>query len=127
MIPKIARQEIAISGTNSTGTKGIFFIDKPARLLDAQFWVTGTEATALVLTLEKNDFLDAGSPVALGTISTGTGNQAGKIKVVDLEGVEVDAGQAVIISVSTESSATKNGRVIIRYIESEDLVANLAT
>jgi hypothetical protein len=127
MIPKIARQEIAISGTDSTGTKGIFFIDKPARLLDAQYWVTGTETTALVITLESNDFEDAGTPVSLGTISTGTGDQSGKIKVLDLDGVEIDAGTGVIISVSTASTATKNGRVILRYIEGEDLVANIAS
>lgn len=127
MIPNIQRQEIAITGTDSTGTKGIFFIDKPARLLDASYWVTGTETTALVITLESNDFEDAGTPVALGTISTGTGDQSGKIKVKDLEGVEISAGTGVIISVSTASTATKNGRVILRYIESEQLVSELAT
>lgn len=127
MIPNIQRLEAAITGTNSLGTKKIFYMDKNVRLLDAQYWITGEEDTALDIAIEKNDFEDAGTPVELGVIDIGTGDQAGLIAGVDLEGAEVLAGQAVIVSVKVASTATKNGSIILRFIEGEKNLVSLVT
>ena len=127
MVPNIQRLEAAITGTDSTGTKKIFYMDKNVRLLDAQYWITGTEATALEIAIAKNDFEDAGTPVELGVIEIGTGDQAGLIAGVDLEGAEVLAGQAVIVSVKVDSTDTKNGSIILRFVEGESNLVDLVT
>lgn len=123
------RVEIDIAQTQvaDQGTKLIYFADKNLRLIEAQLWIIGTETTALTVAIESNDFLDAGIPVELGTIASGTGDQSGNIKVLDLAGQEILAGTAFNVTVKSGTTADKACKVVVRFLEDEALPGSIAS
>lgn len=125
MQPVIKKFTAAITGTDSTGVKAFLNAAKTIRVLDAIYWVTGTEATALVIKIDDgaNEADTAGTN--LGTITLGAANNQYKQKSVDLAGAEIARGRCLVVRVSTASTATKNGTIEINYIEDEQLVDSL--
>lgn len=115
-------QSAQITSSNATGDKAIFTIPQKCEVVDARVTVEGTEATACVIAFDRRPLAgsDTGRGAAdIGSIALTAANNQGKV-FYDLaaRGVILDAGDQVVVEVTTASTAAKNfvAGLMLRYL-----------
>ena len=99
------------------------------KILEAIAIVNGTDATACVMSLDKRILAgsDTGRVSGLLTITLPAADKNGKLyykKTSDAAPKLANAGDQLVLAVTTASTADKVGDVVVRYVEITDLSAN---
>lgn len=113
-------KELRLSGLDSSASAGDKFTHifmQPVTITGMYVEVSGSDATAFVLALDKRVTIgsDTGR-VELDRITLPASNQSGKQYFV--KGLfEVAAGQQIVVETITASTADKVNDIVIRYVE----------
>lgn len=128
-MPNIGQAKVfhhVIAASQTTGVKDYLIANKPIRLLNVVAWATGTEATQCVVKIQSQTAPGVTSGATdLATLTFGAVDNQGKQLNYDFNGVEVVQGDAVVINVTTGSTANKGIVVDIFYQEAEAMLENL--
>lgn len=131
MLPIVKTMRIAIADSSSSSATIGDQLSRPIEIVEMVGLVSKTEATALVLRLDKRVLAgsDTGAVTGLATLTFPASNKQGKGLVCaslpsDAAPVEFDANDQIKISVVTASTADKGVVIELRYIEKTDLALN---